>query len=171
MNSLKAFLSPCAIINTESDLRAGMLNVLMQNGQPVRVFDRTRQTQAFVVAPIDDPESLGEVGVAFFALVTEQPEWIVVMDRANQVRGIIEPQRTKDLRIAANATIKRGEFGGLAAPPSDIVEVTVTFYGCPKHREAGRFALHQIGAPIPRCPHCGEPMINLQEKSSRAKSR
>jgi len=171
MNSLRAFLSPCAIINAENELHAGTLNVLIQNGQPARVFDRTLQPQPFVIAPIDDPEFLDEIDVAFFALITEQPEWIVVVDGANQVHGIIEPRRTKDLHVAARVTTKKDEFGTLTPPPFGTIEVSVSYYGCSEHPGVGRFALHQIGVPIPHCPHCGKPMIKLQEKGKRAKTR
>jgi hypothetical protein len=157
------------LVNTESDLGADNLTVLLQNRQPTRVFDRAKQSQPFVVVPIADPESLTEADVAALAIIAEQPEWLVIMDHANRVRGIIEPQRTKDLRIAARATVKLGEFGGKITPLPGEVEVSVSFYGCPRHPEAGRFALHQIGAPIPHCPICGEPMTKLQEKSKRAK--
>jgi hypothetical protein len=171
MNSLKAFLSPCTIMNAESEFQAGTLNVLMQNGQLVRMFDRDGHPQSFVVAPIDDPESLGEAGVTAFSLIAEQPDWIVVLDRENQVRGVIEPNRTRELRIAANATITRGEFSSKMTLPPGEVKVTVNFYGCAKHPEVARFALHQVGQLIPSCPTCGEPMKKLQEKSSRSKAR
>lgn len=171
MNSLKAFLSACALVNAENDLHTGNLTVLLQNGQPARVFDRAGRSQPFVVVPIADPESLNEADAMALAVIAEQPEWIVVVDRANQIHGMVEPSRTKDLAVAARATVKRGEFGGKIPPLSGVVEVSVSYYGCPTHPEIGRFALYQIGAPVPRCPIDSKPMIKLEEKSSRAKTR
>jgi len=171
VNSLKAFLSAWVLANDESDLRTNKLTVLLKDGQPMRVFDRAKQSQPFIVVQIDDPESLSATDIAALEIIVEQPEWVVVIDRAEQVRGIVEPHRTKDLWIAASATIKRGEFGGKIVSPQGDIVVSVSYYGCRRHPEAGRFVLHQVGAPIPRCPQCGEPMVELYKKSNRTKSK
>jgi hypothetical protein len=47
MNSLKAFLSACAVIDDESAVVADTVNVLKRNGQPARVLDRHHQLQSF----------------------------------------------------------------------------------------------------------------------------
>lgn len=117
MDSLKAFLSTCALVNTESDLQAGSLTVLLQNDQPSRVFDRTGQSQPFEVVLVADPELLTENDVVTLAIVAEQAKWIVVVDHSNQVRGVIEPQSVKNMQIAAKVTIRQGEFGSAITSP------------------------------------------------------
>lgn len=172
MNSLKAFLSSCVQVNTESGVRTDNLTVVLQNGQPVLVFDRNQQSQPFVVVSVADLESLTQDDVAVLTIIAEQSQWSVIVDGTNQVRGIIEPQRMKDLRIAATATTERDEFGGkITDPLISPISVSVSFYGCPKHPEVGRFALHAVGAPIPRCPKDGEAMVELEKRGEHADTK
>lgn len=117
MNSIKAFLSACALVNAESDIQVGNLTVMLQNGQPVRVFGRTRQSEPFTVMLIANVELLTEGEVATLGIVAEQSIWIVVVDYFNQVCGLVEPQNTGDLRIAARATIAQDELGSAITPP------------------------------------------------------
>jgi len=170
MDSLKEYLSTCKVIDTESDLRKGNPTVLLQNGQPARVFDSTGQPQPFIVALIANPESLSQVDVVALAIIAEEPEWIIIVNYANQICGLIEPEYAEELQVA-EIRVEHGELGGRITPlPSDEIIVSVSYYGCLKHPEAGRFALHQSGQPIPRCPQCGEPMTKLKEiKRSRAR--
>lgn len=132
----------------------------------MRIFDRAQQSQPFMVAPIADPESLTDADVAALAIITEQLQWIVVVDATNQVRGVIEPQHTKEVQITASAIIKSGEFS-IPELYGKGVRVSVSFYGCPKHPEVGRFALHEVGAPIPCCPKDGEAMVELEKRGER----
>jgi len=170
MDSLKEYLSTCKVIDTESDLRKGNPTVLLQNGQPARVFDSTGQPQPFIVALIANPESLSQVDVVALAIIAEEPEWIIIVNYANQICGLIEPEYAEELQVA-EIRVEHGELGGRITPlPSDEIIVSVSYYGCLKHPEAERIALHQSGQPIPRCPQCGEPMTKLKEiKRSRAR--
>ena len=117
MDSLKAFLSPCVLVNVESDAQVGNVTVLWQNDQPARVFDRTGQSQSFEVTLVPDPEMVTEEEVATLVSVAEQTKWIVVVDHSNQVRGVIEPQSAENLQIAARITIRQGEFGSTTVRP------------------------------------------------------
>jgi hypothetical protein len=168
MDSIKAFLSLCKLINTENDVSTDMLNVLIQKDQPVYIFDRAQQVQPSVAVQITEPEKLTQTDVAVLAIITEQSQWIVIMDGAKQVRGVIEPQRTEKLQIAAKMTIKPGELS--AEDERKIpkigggVQVSVSFYGCRRHPEVARFALYDVGQPIPHCPVDGEVMVELEKK-------
>jgi len=123
MDSLKAFLSSCAVVNTENDLRPDTLTVFLQKGQPAYVIDRMGQSQPFTIMLVADPEALTNDEVTALAIVAEQTMWIVVVDSSNQVRGVIEPQNVEDLKIAARATSREGEFGSTITSPPPEIEV------------------------------------------------
>lgn len=117
MNSLKAFLSPCKVITTESDLHEGILGILIEDGQPAQMFDHAGQPQPFQVVSIANPESLTREDIDTLVAVAQQTKWIVIVGNSGQVHGILEPQSNKELLIASRTTIQRGEFGSATAPP------------------------------------------------------
>ncbi|MEM4203887.1 MAG: hypothetical protein QXS54_07445 [Candidatus Methanomethylicaceae archaeon] len=117
MNSLKAFLSPCESITTTDALQRGKLSVLTENEQPVQVFDRAGQPQSFQIVSIVEPESLTQEEVAILTAVAEQSKWIVVVDQSGRVCGVIEPEGSEELWIAARATVQPGELSSAVASP------------------------------------------------------
>jgi len=117
MNSLQAFLSPCVIINAESELRDGVLTVLVQNERPTRFFDTAGQSRHFTIMLVTDPKLLTEGEVATLATIVEQSVPILIVDYAKHVRGVIEAHTLEDLRVTATAGIKQGEFGSRFSPP------------------------------------------------------
>jgi hypothetical protein len=164
LNSLKAFLSTFVFLDDVSNLQMGELNLLVQNSQPIYVFDSSGRPQAFTVFVLDDPESLSREDVRALASIIEQPEWLVIVDHSNRIYGLVEPMRTEDLRAAAYSTIKSGsEFGSITPLDGKIHNVSVTYYSCAEHPQV-RYALHQIGMQIPNCPYDGKPLTKLQEK-------
>lgn len=127
MNSLKAFLSPCEVITNEGDLHKGVLNVLIEDGQPAQIFDHARQPQPFQVISIANPELLTKEDVDTLITVAQQTKWIVIVDNLGQVHGIIEPESNEELLIAAGAIIQQGEFGTAIAPPlPSMAEIKTT---------------------------------------------
>lgn len=83
MNSLKAFLSPCEVVGSEAELHKGELSVLIEDGQPVQIFDRAGQPQFFQVVSVADHESLTKEEVATLATVAQQTKWIVIVDHSS----------------------------------------------------------------------------------------
>lgn len=145
MNSLKAFLSPCQVITIETELHKSELNVLMENEQPAQIFDRAGQPQPFQVVSIANPESLIKEEVATLANVAQQTQWIVIVDHSSQVRGIIDPESSEELLIAARTTVQQGEFGSAVAPPlPSKIEPTPSPISTPQRLYTLREWWHQV---------------------------
>lgn len=117
MNSLKAFLSSYQVITSDDVPPKGHLSVLIEDGQPKRIFDSEGVAQPFQVALVADPELLTQREVNMLTGVAQQSAWVCIVDHSNQVRGIIDPPHNRQLLIAARAKLNGGELGIVIAPP------------------------------------------------------